>query len=214
MMKSHHLILTISLIAILSTAGCVNEHHTDQASTSNESDTISLSGEVVPYEEYANGIQVVKGSYVNGQKEGLWTYRYPSGHMKAEGNYKNGLKEGMWVEWFNDGDIMWKGEWEKGERHLQNPDSDAEILFLGKREKIRSLKRNSVYHLQIRVPNMPAEYLFVEADNGSISQDSVLDHFTCIPTEGSSIKIVVGYYPDTSFRDFRNLVGEYEFKIK
>jgi hypothetical protein len=212
-MKSHPLFLCIFLIWLLPFAGCNSRSDVNQIHTRNDSDSSLNEGEIVPFEEYVDSVQVIRGSYVNGKKEGLWTYWYPNGNMKAEGHYRDDLKDGMWVEWYSDETLMWKGEWNMGTRRIQEPSREAHILFMGKRGNER-IRQDSVYHLQIRVPNIPADHLFIEAENAVISRETEFDHFTCIPVSGPTMKIIVGYYPDTAFRDFRNLIGEYEYRIK
>jgi hypothetical protein len=143
----------------------------------------------------------------------LWTYWYTNGQKKEEGHYRNGLKDGMWIQWYDDGMIMWKGEWNMGSRTIVELPREAEIKFIGSDKEVDSLQHDSIYHLQIRIPNMPAELLFVESDHGMIRMEREPDRFICIPSSGNRMKIIVGYYPDTAFRDFRNLVGEYEFTV-
>ena len=153
MMKSQPLILCISLILLLSFTGCNTGNNVNQIHARNESGSAPGPVEEVPYEEYIDSIQVVRGTYVNGKKEGLWTTWYQNGNMKAEGHYRDDLKDGMWVEWYSDGTLMWKGEWNMGTRKIQDPTREAKILFLGKKGKVR-LMPDSIYHLQIRVPNI------------------------------------------------------------
>ena len=216
-MKFFQIPIIILLTVTLCFSGCNNgkqrqsstagENYTQHTSTYTEENT----------EEFYDSVIMARGNKVDGKKEGIWTYWYPNGHMKAEGNFVDGKKDGMWVEWYDDGIIMWKGEWDMGERMIKKPRRKAEISMVsadGRTTAVPELYTDSTYHLQIRIPNMPAEYLFVEAANGSIEREDHPDHYVCIPGEGPGLKIVVGYYPDTAFRDFRNLVGEYEFSIR
>jgi hypothetical protein len=209
-MKCYHLILFSSLLIFVLLTGCRSGNA--PVGDGNESDRAASIREDDVYEEYMDSVLVARGKYEDGKPEGLWTYWYTNGEMKAEGHYKDGLKNGMWIEWYDDGMLMWKGEWNMGTRTIQEPPGDAEIKFMGNREE-GSLKRDSVYHLRIRVPNIPAELLFIEGENGIIRPERKPDRFICIPSAGESMKIIVGYYPDTAFTDFRNLVGEYEFNI-
>ena len=40
-----------------------------------------------------------QGEYVNGIKEGKWTYWYNHDQVKTAGKYLNGAKDGKWTEW-------------------------------------------------------------------------------------------------------------------
>ena len=51
---------------------------------------------------YADTVLIAKGSYIDGNPDGLWTYWYENGQKKEEGNYQHGVKNGMWVEWHPD----------------------------------------------------------------------------------------------------------------
>ena len=210
-MRPYHLILCHSLIIIFILTGCKSGK--PNSGDGNGSDKTELVQEDGTYKEYKDSALVARGKYENGKPEGLWTYWYTNGQMKAEGHYTNGLKNGMWIEWYDDGAIMWKGEWNMGSRTIQIPRLDPELKFLGDTNEESVLKRDSVYNFQIRIPNIPAELLFIEGENGIIRSDKKPDRFICIPSAGTSMKIIVGYYPDTAFRDFRNLVREYEFRV-
>jgi hypothetical protein len=167
-----------------------------------------------PWEIYSDSILVAKGHYTNGTQEGLWTYYYKNGHMKEEGHYRNGIKEGMWVEWYPDGDIMWKGEWVNGTRNIGKIEADPRITFLGSGGASELLTMDSVYDIQIRIPNIPTSHLFVEVDHGTIASVNHTDHFILHTSEDSSLTLAVGYIPDLQFPDFRNLVQEYQFNLK
>ena len=38
----------------------------------------------------------MEGSYLNGEKDGIWKIYYPNKKIKATGQYKSGKKEGVW----------------------------------------------------------------------------------------------------------------------
>ena len=166
------------------------------------------------WEIYSDSVLVARGHYKNGNQEGLWTYYYKNGHMKEEGHYNNGIKEGMWVEWYPDGEIMWKGEWVNGSRNIGNIEVTPRITFLGSGTSHEVLIRDTVYNLQIRIPNIPTSHLFVEVNHGTIASVDHSDHFILHTSTDSSLTLAVGYIPDLQFQDFRNLVKEYQFTIK
>jgi antitoxin component YwqK of YwqJK toxin-antitoxin module len=163
---------------------------------------------------YADSTLFATGSFKHGKKEGLWTYYYPNGQMKEEGHYHQDIKNGMWIEWYPDGEIMWKGEWIQGNRTIEQKEAHPKILFNGKAYSGQALSKDSVYDLQIRIPNVPVDHLFVEVDKGEISRVEKSDHFILYTPADSLLTLAVGYIPDLEFRDFRNLVNEYQFSIK
>ncbi len=168
-----------------------------------------------PYEAYSDSILVEKGTYTDGERTGLWTSWYPNGQIKAEGHYVDGVKNGMWVQWYDDGEVMWKGEWDMGKRIITHPGvNDAMLKFLGNQPQGNVMLRDSTYRLQIRIANIPTELLFVEVSSGKLVAGDAPDHFIYYPPKDSSVKIIVGYYPDPDFRDFRNLVTEFRFTIQ
>lgn len=167
-----------------------------------------------PWEIYADTVLRSRGSYVDGEPDGLWIYWYENGQKKEEGHYSEGLKNGMWIEWYPDGEIMWKGEWDQGNRHLEYLGAAAELSFIGQEPVNNVLSRDSLYHLRIRVQNMPANYLFVEVSKGEIAREENSDLFTLKTPSDSLITLAVGYVPDPKFKDFRNLISEIDFKLK
>lgn len=55
------------------------------------------------YQNFPNGELGVKGRYVNGKKEGVWTWYYSNGNKKRESLYRNGLKSGKSNTWYISG---------------------------------------------------------------------------------------------------------------
>jgi antitoxin component YwqK of YwqJK toxin-antitoxin module len=163
---------------------------------------------------YSDSVLVSRGSYAHGKKEGLWTYFYLNGQMKEEGHYRKDIKNGMWIEWYPDGEIMWKGEWVHGNRTIEQKEAHPRILINGDVFTGQTLIRDSVYDIQIRIPNVPISHLFVEVDKGTISQVAESDHFQLYTPTDSLLTMAVGYIPDLNFRDFRNLADEIQFSIK
>lgn len=213
-MKSIYFILGNLLLICLISVGFNSCNRSDTSNNRRVTGNTTFLHQDSLHFEYVDSVMVARGKYIEDKPEGLWTYWYPNGQMKAEGNYANGLKNGMWVEWYDDGMLMWKGEWDMGIQKIRKPRRKAEISFIGSKEENPVLESDSVYHLQVRIPNMPAEYLYVEAENGSIKQEALPDQFLCIPGQGPSMKIMVGYYVDTVYSDFRNLVSVHEFSIR
>lgn len=174
-------------------------------------DTVVVNG---PYQEYQDSVLVASGSYKRGKKTGSWTYWYPNGQIRAEGHFRRGEKDGMWVQWYKDGEVMWKGVWDMGERTIDPHEAEPAVEFPGAVPDGRVLKADTVYVLQIRIPNVPPELLYVEVSSGSISRNQEPDQFVYKSSGDSSMILLIGYYPDESFKDFRNLAAEMEFRIE
>jgi len=182
-----------------------------------ELNQVDLSGlKQGPWEVYSDTVLLARGSYLDGEPDGLWTRWYKNGQMKEEGHYKKGIKEGMWVEWYQDGEIMWKGEWENGTRHIVDTGAKAEISILGQNQlDDHVLARDSLYRLKIRIQSIPASNLFVEVSSGEITRDENPGFYLLhTSTADTVIILAIGYVPDLNFMDFRNLVSEIEFKMK
>lgn len=65
---------------------------------------------------------IVKGSYQQGSKTGIWQYRYAdyATRPKARGLYDNGLRQGVWEMWVNyDKSPVYGGLYVNGQEHGQ-----------------------------------------------------------------------------------------------
>jgi len=51
------------------------------------------------YIEYANGIKINEGNFLNDQKDGTWTSWYQNGGKKEECVYVEGVRHGTWAAW-------------------------------------------------------------------------------------------------------------------
>ena len=71
-----------------------------------------LYGPVLEYFNNSNTIKV-KGSLINGKREGLWEYYQFNGKLKAKGNYINDIKEGHWDYYYPSHN---KGNYKKGKK--------------------------------------------------------------------------------------------------
>ena len=62
--------------------------------------------------QWNNGNTRIKGQYINGKREGKWTWHYENGlkmddgPKSQEGNYKYGNKDGKWTSWNKNGQIV------------------------------------------------------------------------------------------------------------
>lgn len=205
--------LFIFAVGVMLSAGCNNstaDHTTDASQEVNAADTSKLDG---PWKEYKDSVLVARGSYKNGKQVGTWTFWYPNGQIREEGHFRKGKKDGIWVQWYKDGDVMWKGVWELGKQIINPLEAEPEVEFLNVTPKGGVLTSDSVYEMQIRIPNVPPDFLFVEVSSGTINRGEEPDQFIYRPSSDSSTTLLIGYYPDKAFKDFRNLVSEIKFTI-
>ncbi|MEO1055183.1 MAG: TonB family protein, partial [Bacteroidota bacterium] len=74
----------------------------------------TTNGEAIAYHD--NGEKKSKGSYLNGEKAGKWTYWFENGVKQEEGNYNlNGERNGNWTYWSESGIKSREGKYENGE---------------------------------------------------------------------------------------------------
>ena len=57
------------------------------------------------YGYYETGQKGLRGSYVDGLKNGFWEYWYSNNQKKIEGNYIMGKKTGEWRYWYSNGQV-------------------------------------------------------------------------------------------------------------
>jgi antitoxin component YwqK of YwqJK toxin-antitoxin module len=210
----YYSILTAWLAICAIGTGCTSGSQSSQKDTDLINQFNKAGDRQGPWEIYSDSVLIARGSYANGKQEGLWTYFYKNGQMKEEGHYKQGIKDGMWVEWYSDGEIMWKGEWKEGTRTIEQKEATPSVIFAGEQPTHHVLVSDSVYDLQIRIPNIPLNHLFVEVNSGTISRVGLSDHFLLHTASDSMLTLAIGYIPDLQFQDFRNLVSEIQFKIR
>ena len=103
--------------------------------------TFERDGEEVQYgpvaEWYPNRQPKMTGRYVDGQRDGLFTWWHPSHNKKAEGNFSKGKRVGLWRYWHESGmkrsegrfeddqpDGLWR-EWNEDGRVVDERDMDA-----------------------------------------------------------------------------------------
>jgi len=211
---SFRLILYALFILGMISTGC-KSRQPDESEFIGEINKIDGSGKKQGlWEVYKDSILISKGSYVDGEPDGPWTYLYENGQLKEEGNFDQGMKNGMWVEWYSDGGLMWKGEWKDGKRHVGYADAKAEVTFIGQDLQDNVLTHENTYRLRIRITNIPVNNLFVDVNSGSITREAESDHFILNTPSDTILTMTIGYMPDLKFKDFRNLVREIDFRIR
>ena len=58
----------------------------------------------------------LRGSFIDGKREGYWVRYWDNGQLAYKGNFKNGLEEGTWVGYWNNGQLSYKGSYKNGNR--------------------------------------------------------------------------------------------------
>ena len=92
-----------------------------------------------PEEAGAPFVKMQEGTYISGEREGVWIEWYPNGRVRNQGNYFQGMMHGTffwwdiagnqvgtvrmhmgtgwWTEWYESGDVRAEGEYLSGEKH-------------------------------------------------------------------------------------------------
>ena len=73
-----------------------------------------FSGEVISW--YYSGQLEKKGTYKDGELDGLWTRWYENGQKGYEGIFKDGKLHGLWTEWYENGQKKKEGTYKDGEQ--------------------------------------------------------------------------------------------------
>ena len=61
-----------------------------------------------------DGLLEYRGTFRNGEKEGLWEYYYENGKLERKGNYKNGKMNGFWENYDENGQYKGKQNYKYG----------------------------------------------------------------------------------------------------
>lgn len=67
-------------------------------------------GSFVEYDK--DGKIIIKGEYLDNEREGLWNYC--AGDITEEGNFSAGYQEGLWKQYFSNGKIAYEGKFIQG----------------------------------------------------------------------------------------------------
>ncbi len=62
------------------------------------------------------GKTLLKGTYKNGKKDGLWTWWYENGQKLKEETYKGGKEDRSWTSWYKNGQKKFEGISKDGKR--------------------------------------------------------------------------------------------------
>ena len=62
------------------------------------------------------GKTLLKGTYKNGKKDGLWTWWYENGEKKNEGTFKDGKENGLHRWWYENGQKSKEGTYKDGKQ--------------------------------------------------------------------------------------------------
>lgn len=72
-----------------------------------------------PYEEYYPGGEqlFLKGNYVDGVRNGEWTFWHPDGAKAKAGQYADGKLDGQWHIWREDGTLLRTESYQDDQKH-------------------------------------------------------------------------------------------------
>ena len=56
------------------------------------------------------------GNFVNGRRDGEWTYQYQSGKLREKGSFENGVESGVWTNYYENGQKQGEGSFVAGKR--------------------------------------------------------------------------------------------------
>ena len=70
------------------------------------------SGDVSKLDNF--GKTLLKGTYKNGKKDGLWTWWYENGQKRRERTFKDGEQDGLWTQWYENGQKDFENLWKDG----------------------------------------------------------------------------------------------------
>ena len=68
------------------------------------------------FKNYMGGGKEFEGSYMEGEKDGLWTIFWENGQKKSEETYKDGKKDGPLTRWYSSGQIEKEETYKDGKR--------------------------------------------------------------------------------------------------
>lgn len=115
-----------------------------------ESVEYAADGEVITEGEYSNGSKegewfyklgdhTEKGSYLSGERHGLWKYLYFDGKLLFEGEYMGGVEVGKHKYYYPSGQLKKEGKYNSGLKvgtwKIYNPDGFIELTIRYKRGK-------------------------------------------------------------------------------
>lgn len=97
----------ILLITILMLSGVIafSQNH-DMADLTQKSNVFYFNDQPYTggcYAKHPNGKIGLKGKFVEGKKEGKWSWWYDSGKLRRESEFINNKKEGMTTFWYENG---------------------------------------------------------------------------------------------------------------
>jgi antitoxin component YwqK of YwqJK toxin-antitoxin module len=65
---------------------------------------------------YPDGVKRIEGSYLQGMREGKWTYWFSNGNKWSEAYYKADIRDGKSTVWHENGSKYFEGNYRVGER--------------------------------------------------------------------------------------------------
>uniref|UniRef100_A0A6C0EM28 MORN repeat protein n=1 Tax=viral metagenome TaxID=1070528 RepID=A0A6C0EM28_9ZZZZ len=98
---------------------------------------------------YDNGQLYSQGSYVQGKKEGKWTYWRDNGQLYFQHSYVQGKEEGEWTFWYSNGKLHSKGYYDQEKEGICIIYGQATIYVHGK--QLTEKQCRSLCQLQARI---------------------------------------------------------------
>ena len=71
-----------------------------------------MDGAYVQY--YPDSVPKIRGTHINGQRNGIFTFYHANGNVYQSGNYVAGLRENFWITNDEEGKIIVKQEYKAG----------------------------------------------------------------------------------------------------
>lgn len=60
---------------------------------------------------FSNGLLRCMGTWLDNQRDGLWTYYHPTGQKQTEATFKNGLRDGQYTVYYENGIPLYIGHY-------------------------------------------------------------------------------------------------------
>ena len=96
----------------------IDEVIVERITYSESGDTLILEkplGQMKMVREYSENGQIEEErNYIDGKREGKYTYYYENGKIRKEGNFKDDEMDGKWIWYYENGQIRFEGNYKDG----------------------------------------------------------------------------------------------------
>ena len=105
------------VLTLLILLGAMSVACTEQKPPVEETQAATKPAEKVEVEEhYPNGVVKLKGTSMDGKREGLWQGFFENGYKASEAEYKNGVRNGDIVVFYRNGLMRYQGRYYDDQR--------------------------------------------------------------------------------------------------